>query len=142
MGTVQYIYTSILGVEMTPKMAYEASMLSAGLCQKFGITGRVFANAQQALAITEGPEAAATRYFEAVTNDPMTAKVLLHVKRNIAAPEFENFSIYLNTAHEFAPNALVRPLTEESYRRAWPSGLSAKVRILANAYMDPEMLAA
>lgn len=142
MTTVQYIYTSILGTEMTPQHAHRASVLSAGLCQKFGITGRVFANCQQALAITEGPEETAIRYFQAVTNDPMAASVLLHVKRTIPSPEFTDFSILLNVDYPFAANQFVQPLTPESFQTVWPANLSAKVRILADAYMDPEMLAA
>ena len=141
-GLIQYIYTSVLGVQITPQQAYDASMLSAGLCQKFGITGRVFANAQQALAITEGPEEVTSRYFESVSRDSMAATVVLHVKREILAREFLDFSILLNVNCPFAASGSVRPLTPESLQSAWPENLSAKVRILADAYMDPDMLVA
>ncbi len=142
MTIVQYIYTSILGVEMTPRRAYEAAKLSAGLCQKFGITGRVFANSQQALAITEGPEDIVTRYYESVSKDEMAATVLLHSRRIIPVKEFADFTILLNVDHAFDPDTSVRPLTHQSFETAWPANLSAKVRILADAYMDPDMLAA
>ena len=142
MALVQHIYTSVLGVQITPQQAYDASVLSAGLCYKFGITGRVFANDHQALAITEGPEEVATRYFEAVSADPMAATVLLHVKRVIPAREFSDFSIWLNVDYPFEPDTFVQPLTSESLQNAWPKNLSAKVRILADAYMDPDMLVA
>ena len=142
MGLVQYIYTSVLGVQITPQQAYEASLMSAELCRKFGITGRVFANSQQALAITEGPEDVAARYFEAVSTDSMSASVLLHVKRVIPAREFPEFSILLNVDYPFAADGLVQPLTPETFQNVWPENLSAKVRILADAYLDPDMLAA
>jgi len=142
MALVQYIYTSILGVEMTPRRAYEESLLSAGLCRKFGITGRVFANSQRALAITEGPEETVTRYFNAVSQDEMAASVLLHVRRIITVQEFSDFIILLNADHSFDADPFVQPLTAESFKNVWPPKLSAKVRILSDAYMDPEMLAA
>ena len=141
MALVQYIYTSVLATQMTPQHAYNACLLSADLCRKFGISGRVFANCQQALAITEGPDAVATRYFKAVSEDPMAATVLLHVKREIAVREFPDFSILLNVDYPFAPDRYVKPLTAETMQDVWPKNLSAKVRILAEAYLDPEMLA-
>ena len=140
MKIVQYIYTSVLGVQITPQQAYQASVQSAGLCRKFGITGRVFANSQQALAITEGPEEVTVRYFEAVSTDPMAASVLQHVKREIPTREFPDFSILLNVDYPFAPDGLVQPLTPETMDNIWPENLSAKVRILAEAYLDPDML--
>jgi len=140
MGLIQYIYTSVLGVQIAPKQAQTASLLSAALCRKFGITGRVFANCQQALAITEGPEQVAARYFEAVSNDPMSASVLLHVKREIPAREFSEFKILLNAGEAFKGDNFVQPLTPESLQNVWPANLSTKVRILADAYLDPDML--
>jgi len=82
------------------------------------------------------------RYFEAVSNDPMAASVLLHVKRDIPAQEFPDFKILLNTGEAFQADRFVRSLTVESLENTWPENLSAKVRILADAYMDPDMLAA
>jgi len=71
MALVQYIYTSVLITELTPQNAYDTSALSVKVCRQFGITGRVFANRQQALAITEGPEDIVSRYFESVKQDPL-----------------------------------------------------------------------
>jgi len=137
---IQYIYTSVLDVQTTPKQAETACLLSAALCRKFGITGRVFTNCQQALAIIEGPDEVATRYFKAVTNDPMSASAILHVKRSIPAREFPEFIVLLNSGEPFKGDDYVQLLTPESLQNAWPENLSAKVRILAEAYLDPDML--
>jgi len=52
-----------------------------------------------------------------------------------------DFSILLNVDYPFAPDRYVKPLTAETMQDVWPKNLSAKVRILAEAYLDPEMLA-
>lgn len=142
MALVQYIYTSVLITELTVQNAYETSAMSAKVCQQFGITGRAFANRQKALAFTEGEEDVVKQYFQAVANDPMAGKLLLHVKRPIPVREFADFSVWLNLGQKFQTNRFVRELTPQSLPHAWPANLSAKVRIMADAYLDPEMLAA
>lgn len=142
MALVQYIYTSVLITELTPQNAYDTCAMSAKVCKQFGITGRVFANRQKALAITEGDEEIVKRYFQAVAGDPVAGTVLLHVKREIPVREFADYALFLNLGQDFASNDTVRQLTLESLQTAWPSNLSAKVRIMADAYLDPEMLAA
>ena len=142
MALIQYIYTSVLITELTAKNAIDTSEMSARVCQQYGITGRAFANRQKAWAITEGEEDTVKRYFQAVANDPMAGKILLHVKRSIPIREFTDFSVYLNLGEPFQTSKSVRELTSKSLQNAWPSNLSAKVRILADAYLDPEMLAA
>lgn len=142
MALVQYIYTSILITELTAQNAYDTSAMSTKVCQQFGITGRVFANRQKALAITEGEEEIVKRYLQSVANDPMSSKLLLHVKRPIPIREFADYSVWLNLGQNFKFSRYVRELTEESLHQAWPANLSAKVRIMADAYLDPEMLAA
>jgi predicted anti-sigma-YlaC factor YlaD len=142
MALVQYIYTSILITELTAQNAYDTSAMSTKVCQQFGITGRVFANRQKALAITEGEEEIVKRYFESVANDPMAGNILLHVKRSIPIREFADYSVWLNLGQTFEFSQYVRELTPQSLHQAWPTNLSAKVRIMADAYLDPEMLAA
>lgn len=142
MAFVQYIFTSVLIKELTAQNAYDTSLMSAKVCEKFGVTGRGFANRQKALAITEGEEASVKRYYQAVVADPMAGKVLLHVTRPIAAREFTDFSIWLNLGQGFQSNRYVCHLTEDTLPLAWPPKLSAKIRIMADAYLDPEMLAA
>lgn len=81
-------------------------------------------------------------FFQAVIDDPDTQKVILHVERSIVAREFQDFSIWLNQTAEFQGGPFVRKLTPETLNEAWPPNLSLKVRIMADAYLDPEMLAA
>ena len=142
MALVQYIYTSILVAELTPQNAYDTSAMSTRVCKQMGITGRAFANRQKALAITEGEEDVVKHYFTSVAKDPLAGKILLHVKRPIPIREFTDFSIWLNLGQDFPSNQSVRKLTPQSLAHAWPANLSAKIRILADAYLDPEMLAA
>jgi len=142
MALIQYIYTSILVAELSPQNAFDTSALSTKICRQFGITGRVFANRQRALAITEGEEDIVRRYFNSVATDPMAGTIVLHVKRPIPAPEFRDYSVWLNLGQEFEYSRYVRELTPHSLHQAWPENLSAKVRILADAFLDPEMLAA
>jgi len=141
MGLVQYIYTSILLAEMTPQDAFDTGSLSVSLCQKFGITGRVFANRQQALAITEGPEEAVSRYLESIRVDPLASKVLFHSQRPIQKREFPSYSVWLNLGESSFPfDENIRHLTAESLKDAWPANLSTKIRIMADAYLSDDLL--
>jgi hypothetical protein len=142
MAFAQYIYTSILVSELTPESAFQTCELSSKVCRHFGITGRVFANRQQALAITEGPEEVVARYFEAIRQDPISGKIILHVQRLISSREFQTYSLWLNLGVDFSPSESVRPLTPDTLQSAWPSTLSTKMRILAEAYLDPDISAA
>lgn len=142
MAVTQYIYTSMLVTKLTAQNAFDTSSLSVKICQQLDISGRVFANRQQALAITEGPEEIVSRYFQAVKQDPLGGRILMHVKRSIPAREFANYSVWLNLGQAFQFNEHVRELTPESLKTAWPDNLSAKVRIMADAYLDGDMLAA
>lgn len=142
MALVQYIYTSILMTELSAQNAFDTSTMSTKICEQFGITGRVFANRQKALAITEGPEEIIAKYFQSVNRDPLAQKILLHVQRPIQTREFNDYSVWLNLGQAFKFTRSVRELTAASLEMAWPDNLSAKVRIMADAYLDPEMLAA
>jgi len=142
MQLVQYIYTSVLRDELSAQLAFDTSSMSVGLCKQFGITGRVFANRQQALVITEGPQDIVMRYFQAVKQDKMASHVLLHVQRPIPRREFQDYSIWLNLGKDFPFTQSVRELTESSLKEAWPDNLSLKVRIMADAYLGADMLAA
>ncbi len=128
--------------ELSARNAFDTSAMSTKICEQFGITGRVFANRQKALAITEGPEEIVTKYFQSVQQDPLAQSVLLLVNRPIPVREFTDYSVWLNLGQDFEFSKSVRKLTAASLRTAWPSNLSAKVRIMADAYLDPEMLAA
>lgn len=141
MGLAQYIYTSILVSELSAQHAYDTSALSVKICQQYGITGRVFANKQQALAITEGPADIVEHYFQSVSNDPMNLTLIAHVQREIPAREFGDYSVWLNLGQDFQFSQYVRELTPQSLQMAWPETLSPKMRIMANMYLDPAMAA-
>jgi len=82
------------------------------------------------------------RYFHAVKQDPLSSNILLHVQRPIQMREFLDYSVWLNLGQDFQFNEHVRELTTRSLHEAWPENLSTKVRIMADAYLDGDMLAA
>lgn len=142
MVLAQYIYTSTCSAAMTAEEAYDMSTRSVRLCEQFGISGRVFANRQQALAITEGPQDVVERYYQSVSRDPHVITILLHVNRIIPAREFHDYSVWLNLGAQFEFSESVRQLTQESVHLALPINPSPRLRIMAEAYLDDDMLIA
>jgi len=142
MGLVQYIYTSVVLKDLSVQEAFDIGSTSVGACQQLEITGRVFGNRQEGLAIMEGPEEHVARYYQGVQDNPLTGLQILHVKRSVKAREFEDFSVWLNVGQMFRETYQVRNLTSETLPLAWPENLSAKVRIMADAYLDADMLKA
>jgi len=67
---------------------------------------------------------------------------LLHVQRPIQKREFLDYSVWLNLGQAFQFSEQVRELTAESLHEALPENLSARVRIMADAYLDGDMLTA
>ena len=141
MGLAQLNYTSTCTDAMTPTMAYQVSSQSVSVCEGLGLTGRVFANNQQALAITEGPTDLVRQYFEAVSADVLVESTLLHYDRPIETREFSDYSVWLNLGQEFSFSDKVCRLTEQSVAEALPAYPSAKLRIMAIAYLHGDMLA-
>ena len=141
MGLVQYIFTSILVEELSAQNAFDTSSMSVRVCQHYGITGRVFANRNQALVITEGPKETVEHYFQSIQKDPMTGTQILHSQKEIREREFNDYSVWLNLGQGFEFSGDVRELSQETLPLAWPENLSAKVRIMADAYLDSDMLA-
>jgi len=142
MELVQYIYTSTCSEAMTLQLIYDTSCRNIGLCEQFGITGRVFANRQQALVIKEGPKDLVERFYQSVCRDPYVATTLLHVNRIIPTREFHDCSVWLNIGTQFTFNEKVRQLTPETVRLALPANPSPRLRIMAEAYLDDDMLIA
>ena len=141
MGLAQLIYTSTCTNAMTPQMAYQVSSQSVSVCEGLGLTGRVFANNQQALAITEGPIDLVRQYYKAVSADVLVEATLLHYDRVVETREFTDYSVWLNLGEEFTFCDKVRRLTEQSVQDALPAYPSAKLRIMATAYLYGDMLA-
>ncbi len=141
MGLSQLIYTSTCTDVMTSKMAYQVSCQSVSVCEQLGLTGRVFANNWQALAMTEGPTEIVRQYFEAVSADVLVETTLLHYDRPIETREFSDYSVWLNLGEGFEFGEKVRRLTEQSVKEALPAYPSAKLKIMATAYLQGDMLA-
>lgn len=127
---------------MTPEMAYEMSCMSVSICEQLNITGRVFANRRQALAMTEGPSEIVEHYFQAVKADRLVETILLHVNRAIPAREFDDYSVWLNLGVNFEFGEKVRKLTPGTARLALPENPSPRLRIMAEAFLDEDMLVA
>lgn len=142
MGLSQLIYTSTCTDAMTPKKAYDMSCLSISVCDQLGLTGRVFANNQEALAMTEGPTELVKMYFAAVRSDPLVETILLHVDRPIERREFDDYSVWLNLSEPFSECEKVFMLTPDSMKLALPKTPSSRLRIMAEAYLSPLFAAA
>ena len=139
MSLSQLIYTSRCVAAMTSQMSYDVSCKSVYICEKLGLTGRVFANNQQALAMTEGPTHIVKQYFEAVKSDGLVESILLHVDRVIPKREFMDYSVWLNLPGDFEFGDKVRELTPESVLTAMPIKQSVKLRIMAEAYLNADL---
>ena len=140
MSLSQLIYTSRCVAAMTSQMSYDVSCKSVAICEQLGLTGRVFANTQQALAITEGPSELVKMYFHAVKGDSLVETILLHVDRKIETREFSDYSVWLNLPDTFEFGDKVRKLTPESVTSAMPVKQSAKLRIMAEAYLNNDIM--
>jgi len=140
MSLSQLIYTSRCIAAMTSQMSYDVSCKSVAICEQLGLTGRVFANNQQALAMTEGPTEIVKQYFEAVKSDGLVESILLHVDRIIPEREFADYSVWLNLPEAFEFGDKVRKLTPESVLTAMPIKQSVKLKIMAEAYLNAELI--
>jgi len=138
----QLIYTSTCTNAMTPKMAYQVSVQSVSVCQQLGLTGRVFANNQQALAITEGPSELVRRYYQAVCADVLVETMILHTDRDVSRREFSDYSVWLNLGTPMTFTGTVRHLSAESLKHAMPEAVSGRIRVMIEAYLKPNLLAA
>lgn len=142
MALSQLIYTSIYMAELTPRRAHETYMESVAACKQLGITGRVFADDQQAIAMTEGPTDILNRYYDAVTADPFVGSTVLHFDRHIPAREFSDYSVWLNSKETYDVSPQILRLTHETLALALPPNLSTKVRIMIETFVKPEILKA
>lgn len=128
---------------MTGKIAHQVSCKSVDVCRELGLTGRVFADNQQALAITEGPKEVVQGYFEAVSRDILVETILLHINRPIKKREFSDYSVWLNLreAHQFTPCDRVYDFKDPPEADILPKNASTKVRIYTDAYLNTAILA-
>lgn len=138
----QLIYTSTCTDQLTPWLSHQMSMKSVSICKQLDITGRVFADDQQAIAMTEGPTDIVTGYHAAVAADSLVGSTFLHVERVIPAREFSDYSVWLNSRETYDVSPQVRQLTQASLTQALPPNLSAKIRIMIETFLKPELLKA
>lgn len=136
----QLIYTSTMTDAVTPKMAYNMSAHSVSMCQQLGLTGRVFADNQQALVMMEGPTDIVQRYYRTVSEDARVETIMLHTDRKIKAREFRDYSVWLNLKTPIEFSDTVCHLSRESLNYAMPKIVSARLRIMIEAYITPTML--
>ena len=127
---------------MTAEKAYETACSSQSYCQQYGITGRCFANTQHALLITEGPKPVLDFHYMTIQKDPLVQTVLLHVDRVIPEREFSDFSVWLNLNKTLQFSDHIFALTAENVKHALPENPSPRLRIMAEAYLDDDMLSA
>ena len=127
---------------MTPEKAVLISSKSVEICKSLGLTGRVFANRKKALAMAEGPTEIVQHYFKAVSSDPLVESILLQTDRKIERREFEDYSVWLNLNVPFAPVPGVSVMTLDAISQTFPAKPSVKLRIMAEAYLTDDMIAA
>ena len=127
---------------MTPRLSHRISEQSVKVCQQLGITGRVFANDVQAIAITEGETKIVRQYYAAVQADPLVETIIIHSRQPIREREFSDYSVWLNSreVHECGPQ--VMRLTPENLREALPAAPSANIRTMVKAFLRPKPFAA
>ena len=142
MGLSQYIFTATCTDEMTSKMAHQVSCQSVTVFEQLGLTGRVFANNKQGLAVVEGPSDLVDEYFHALSADVLLETILLHSSHPLKSREFSDFSVWINLREEFYFTDKVRRLSKSSVREALPMKPSVKLKIMVKAYLEGDMLAA
>lgn len=123
-------------------MAHQVSCQSVTIFEQLGLTGRVFANNKQGLAMVEGPTHLVEQYFHALSADVLLETILLHSSHPIKVREFSDFSVWINLRQEFYFTKKVRRLTKNSLKEALPTNPSARLKIMAEAYLQGDILAA
>lgn len=91
--------------------------------------------------MTEGPTEIVHQYYDAVSADILVETTLLHYDRPIEKREFSDYSVWLNLVEEFSICDKVRRLTAQSVKEALPAYPSAKLKIMAAAYLHGDMVA-
>lgn len=142
MSLVQYIYNTINIDNLDPEKGVLISVKSVEICDRLGMTGRVFSNRKQALSITEGPAEVMRQYFEAVEVQPHVDTVLLQGIREIETREFDDYSVWLDIDHDFEPHPKVHPMTAGSLAVAMPENPSVRLRVMIDAFFDKGRLVA
>ena len=88
----------------------------------------------------EGPTDIVQRYYRTVSEDARVETIMLHTDRKIKAREFSDYSVWLNLKTPIEFSDTVRHLSRESLNYAMPKIVSARLRIMIEAYITPTML--
>jgi hypothetical protein len=136
MALVQYIYNTTNIPNMAPDKGVLVSVKSVEICDRLGMTGRVFSSRKQALSITEGPTDVMRQYFEALETQPHIETVLLQSVRDIETREFDDYSVWLDIDYPFEPHPKVHPMTSGSLAVAMPKSPSVRLRVMIDAFFD------
>ena len=137
MSLVQYVYSTTNKRWMTPEKGVRLSIRSVDICDRLGITGRVFSTQFHALSMMEGPAEVMRQYFDAVGNKtPHIDTIVLQSVRDIEAREFDNYSVWLDLDYDFAPHPRVHPMTLSSLSQAMPPAPSIRLQIMLEAFFE------
>jgi len=142
MSLVQYIYNTRNRADLTPEKGVLVSMKSVEICDRLGMTGRVFSTRSHALSIIEGPTDVMAQYFQAVETQPHIINVLLQGVRDIDTREFGDYSVWLDIDHPFDSHPKVHAMGPGSLETAMPDKPSARLRIMTDAYFKQGRLVA
>jgi len=142
MALVQYIYLTTNRLNMTVEKGVLVSAKSVEICERLGMTGRVFSTHFRALSIIEGPRDVMSQYFEAVDTQPQIATVSLQSVRDIEAREFDDYSVWLDLDKDFGSHSKVYPMTPDSLEQAMPDAPSARLRVIMSAFFEKGRLVA
>jgi len=125
---------------MTPTMAFAAATRSVSICAQLGLVGRVFADTQEAFAITEGPTDIVKRYFDAVSADALVRTIILHSDMIINTREFSDYSVWLSLQKPVQFSGSVKKLTPETLPHALPAKTSVRLKMMIEAYLKDGFL--
>lgn len=140
MAIYRYIYFSKCTPRLTPDKSLKLSELSVPICQELGLTGRVFANKTQALAIMEGPQEILDGYYNAVASDPFVAAIILHDQQAIEQRVFHDYSVWLDLGFQINNHHGVHPLSFENADGAIPKTASPMLRLFFEAHVKKGIL--
>jgi len=115
---------------------------SVEITQSLGLMGRVFVSGAECLVITEGPEEMVDQYFDAVMVDDRVGSCVLHDDRYISAPEFLDYSVWLDFGALIGLPDGVHRLTTRKMAVALPPEASGATRVLFSALVTPTIIAA
>jgi len=90
---LKIIYASAASKNFSPEELQQILAVARRNNTRFGISGMLLYNTGSFLQVLEGPEAAVTKVFATVANDPRHTSVDLVFRDMVESPEFEEWSM-------------------------------------------------